>query len=87
VYPVPVATDKVTRARPFAAHAEAGLVFTDRSADWWLGAEPQLLGFPTMAHDDVVDAGSIATAMALGQIGQEAAAQPTKVRFAGGRAA
>lgn len=87
VYGVPVATDKVTRARPVAAHAEAGLLHVDKQSSWWLRAEPQFLGFPQAARDDIVDAGSLATAMALGAVGQSAAAQPAAVRFGGKRAA
>jgi predicted phage terminase large subunit-like protein len=87
VYGVPVATDKVTRARPLAAHAEAGLLHVDKQSSWWLRAEPQFLGFPLASHDDCVDAGSIATAMALGAIGQTAAAKPAELRFGGRKAA
>lgn len=83
---VPVATDKVTRARPVAAHGEAGLLHVDKGSGAWQRAEPQFLGFPQAAHDDCVDAASIATAMALGLVGQQAAAKPAAVRF-GGKAA
>lgn len=87
VYGVPVARDKVTRARPLAAHAEAGLLHVDKQASWWLRAEPQFLGFPQAAHDDCVDAGSIAIAMSLGEIAGQATAQPAPLRFGGRRAA
>lgn len=83
---VPVAGDKVTRARPVAAHGEAGLLHVDKHSAAWIRAEPQFLGFPQAVHDDCVDAASLATAMALGQIGQQATARPSRVSF-GGRAA
>jgi len=65
VVAVPVSTDKVVRARPHAAKAEAGLAFYDRAHPLWPIVEAELLGFPGAAHDDLVDAGSGAVTMAL----------------------
>lgn len=65
VVAVPVSTDKVVRARPHAAKAEGGLAFYDRQHPLWPIVEAELLGFPGAQHDDLVDAGSGAVAMAL----------------------
>jgi predicted phage terminase large subunit-like protein len=62
---VPVATDKVARARTHAAHAEAGFAFYDTQHALWPIVQSELLGFPGAAHDDLTDACSGATTMAL----------------------
>lgn len=55
IHPVVPSGDKLTRAMPFLAQAEAGNIYFLR-APWnaqWLG---ELAGFPSAAHDDQVDA-------------------------------
>lgn len=86
VVAVPVSTDKVVRARPHAAKAEAGLAHYDRSHPLWPVAEAELLGFPGAAHDDLVDAASGAVTMALYGPdlllrGQNAGGPSTALRF------
>lgn len=57
VHTEPVSGSKETRARPFAAQAEAGNVRLLRGP--WNGAYiEELVGFPSAAHDDQVDASS-----------------------------
>ena len=53
----PVSGDKVTRATPFAAQAEAGNVVLVRGA-WNAAYLEELCAFPSGAHDDQVDASS-----------------------------
>ena len=53
----PVTGDKVTRALPFAAQAEAGNVALLRAA-WNAAYLDELCAFPSGAHDDQVDASS-----------------------------
>lgn len=65
VVAVPVSTDKVVRARPHAAKAEGGLAFYDRAHPLWPVVEAELLGFPGVQHDDLVDSSSGAVTMAL----------------------
>jgi predicted phage terminase large subunit-like protein len=79
---VPVATDKVTRARVPAAKAEAGLVFCDRHHPLWPIAEAELLGFPNAAHDDCVDALSGAAALALESAALRQRARPQRFAMA-----
>lgn len=81
VHGVPVSTDKVTRARLPAAHAEAGLLYVDRALADWPVMERELLAFPLARYDDCSDALAGATVMALGPVGQQAAERPQRVRF------
>lgn len=80
VYGVRSVTDKVTRARSLAIHAEAGLVYADHAMELWPVAERELLSTPLGANDDVVDALAYATNGALGVALREAQ-QPVRVRF------
>lgn len=57
VHAAPVTGDKVTRALPFAAQAEAGNVALLRAA-WNAAYLDELCAFPSGAHDDQVDASS-----------------------------
>lgn len=57
---VPPQGDKVLRAKQFAAQAEAGNVYLVRNDAWNEDYLRELHGFPDGAHDDQVDASSIA---------------------------
>ncbi len=57
VYADKVMRDKVSRAEPFQAQAQAGNVRL-LDADWLGSYLDELCSFPTGAHDDVVDATS-----------------------------
>ena len=57
VYADKVMRDKVSRAEPFQAQAQAGNVRL-LDADWLGSFLDELCSFPTGAHDDVVDATS-----------------------------
>ena len=85
VVAVPVATDKVTRARAPAAKAEAGQLYVDTGHPLWSTVERELLGFPMLLHDDCVDALSGATTLALeaSQVAQQGQgmARPVRARF------
>lgn len=48
--------DKVIRARPLADHFERGQVYLHYGAHWEQATRFELMGFPSGAHDDVVDA-------------------------------
>lgn len=54
---IPVSGDKVTRAQPFAAQAQAGNVKVVRGP-WNNDFLTELHGFPDLTHDDQVDGGS-----------------------------
>jgi predicted phage terminase large subunit-like protein len=56
---VPVHKDKVTRAMPFFAQAQAGNVRLVRGA-WCSAFLDEMASFPQGAHDDIVDACSLA---------------------------
>lgn len=84
---VPVTTDKVARARLPAGWAEAGLLHGDTALPLWPTFEREVVGFPLAQFDDLTDALSGATAMALGPQGQQATARPQRLRFTGGHAA
>jgi predicted phage terminase large subunit-like protein len=58
---IPVHKDKVTRAMPFFAQAQAGNVRLVRGA-WCSQALDEISSFPQGSHDDVVDACSLAFA-------------------------
>ena len=85
---LPSVQDKVTRARPAAAKAEAGLLFVDRALPDFEVFERECLAFPLGAHDDTVDALSGATAMAVYGVewltqGRMAPGAPVRLRFSG----
>lgn len=50
------AKDKMTRAQAVHGRMSMGLVRFPKFAPWWPDAEHELLGFPSGAHDDFVDA-------------------------------
>ena len=52
----PHKTDKQMRARSMQARMRAGGVKFDKSADWYLDFEDELMKFPRAKHDDQVDA-------------------------------
>jgi predicted phage terminase large subunit-like protein len=79
---VPVAADKVTRARVPAARGEAGLLFVDRAHPLWPTVEAELLGFPLAAKDDCVDALSGACALALSAAALRQRARPRRFQMA-----
>lgn len=56
---IPISGDKVTRAKPFRAQAEAGNVYLLRG-EWNHEYLSELTTFPTGKHDDRVDASSCA---------------------------
>lgn len=56
---VAVHTDKYTRALPFAARVEAGMVYVLRRS-WTEAYLDELCGFPLFSNDDQVDASSLA---------------------------
>jgi hypothetical protein len=59
VHAEPVSGDKVTRARQFSAQVEGGNVRL-LEAEWNMDYLDELHGFPKAAHDDQVDASSMA---------------------------
>ena len=56
IVPVAPSVDKLTRARSMQARMRAGAVKFDKSADWYLDFEDEVLIFPRGKHDDQVDA-------------------------------
>jgi predicted phage terminase large subunit-like protein len=58
--------DKQTRAAKISAQFAAGSVFFPRNAPWLSGLKAELLGFPSVRHDDQVDS----VTQALSWIGQ-----------------
>ena len=56
---IQISGDKVTRAKPYRAQAEAGNVYLLR-ADWNHEYLTELAGFPTLKKDNRVDASSCA---------------------------
>ena len=59
-------TDKLARARPLQGRMQQGRVSFDASADWYDACRLEMLRFPAGAHDDMVDAISWATQLAIG---------------------
>jgi predicted phage terminase large subunit-like protein len=47
--------DKYSRALPLSAKLEAGQIYFDKSAQWLIELEKELLQFPAGEHDDQVD--------------------------------
>jgi len=47
--------DKYSRALPLSAKMEAGLIYFDKTSQWYLELEKELLQFPAGEHDDQVD--------------------------------
>ncbi len=47
--------DKYSRALPLSAKLEAGQIYFDKSAQWLMDLEKELLQFPAGEHDDQVD--------------------------------
>ncbi|MGH8358513.1 MAG: phage terminase large subunit [Pseudomonas sp.] len=60
IWPVPAKGDKVARAQLAAGRAEQGMLFMDMEAPWAHDLKAELLAFPLGAHDDWVDALSLA---------------------------
>jgi predicted phage terminase large subunit-like protein len=56
LYPMTPTKDKQSRARSFQARFRAGGVKFDKTADWYLDLEEELIRFPKARHDDQVDA-------------------------------
>lgn len=56
--------DKIARAKLPAGRAESGKFYVNMQATWWPQYLKQLVGFPNMAHDDMVDATSGAVKLA-----------------------
>jgi len=80
VYGVRSVTDKVTRSRALAIHAENGLFYCDKTMELWPTAERELLSLPLGANDDIPDALAYATNGALGVALREAQ-QPGRLLF------
>lgn len=78
---VDATTDKVARARTLAVHGEAGLVYADRELPLWPVFEAEALALPRGAHDDLVDASSIATQLALTASTVQQQQHPVRARF------
>ena len=81
VFGVDATVDKVARARTLAVHGEAGLVHADRDLPAYPLFEAEALALPQGAHDDLVDASSIATQLALTAATVRQQERPQKVRF------
>ena len=56
LYPMTPTKDKQSRARSFQARFRAGGVKFDKTAEWYLDLEEELIRFPKARHDDQVDA-------------------------------
>jgi predicted phage terminase large subunit-like protein len=75
IIPIPVDTDKVTRAYVAANRAQNGFVYADKDLPWWKRFVRVLLRFPKVSNDDEVDAFSGAVAMAIEHVDVEAPAK------------
>jgi hypothetical protein len=75
-------TERVSRTRALAIHAEAGLIYChcDKALELWPIAERELLSLALRANDDIPDALAYATNGALGDALGEAL-QPARLRF------
>ncbi|MGI5423070.1 phage terminase large subunit [Actinomadura luteofluorescens] len=87
---VPVAelkadTDKVTRALPATARADAGRLWLPASGDEATNVVDELLAFPNGAHDDYVDVVSYAARAAAAHWLPQESAEQEQARRAGGR--
>ena len=58
--PIKPVADKITRASPFSAGVESGVVNLPNRAPWLADVEAEMRAFPNGAHDDFVDTGSMA---------------------------
>jgi predicted phage terminase large subunit-like protein len=79
IRPLPADTDKVSRARPFAARCEVGTVYFRLGAPWMGEWEDELIAFPKGQYKDQVDVASYAgieIATGIGTVARAAGAKP-----------